>query len=326
MGCLKTRRHVGVPVAIEPREGFKHMSLRSHTHLKLVGALGAAALAIGAAAAAPALAAGGSTAGPVLYTCVTPLGNATPNATYTVKSAPAKMAVGQSLGATAAFTLDANTTALAESLGWTQFNGTIQANASATKAGLALKFPKTALANGTAGSTNASATGTTLVGTKLGNFTFKYGDLDDVVLNGFDSSGKAVGTVEFPTKGSFGKCTNDAGTTTLMSGPTTPVVTKVGKDSTKTAESAKYSSKTHAATGTAKVKSKFGSKATGKVSFTLKKGSKTVKTASGKINKKGVASVSFKGVSAKGTYSITGKYAGSKTLTGSSGKATFKVS
>jgi hypothetical protein len=300
------------------------MSLRSHTNLKLVGAVSVAALALGAAATAPALAAGGSTA-TVNYTCTTPVTPATPSAVYTVAAAPAKLAVGQPLKTTAVFTLDAGTTGLAQALGWSKFSGTIASKPSATLAGLSLKFPKTTLGNGTGGSTNAHAKGSTLTGTKVGNFTFTLGDLGDVKLKGFDASGNpgTPATIEFPSTG-FGKCKNDAGTTQLMSGGN-PVTVKVVKDTTKTSESAKYSSKKHAATGKAKVKSTYGSKVSGKVKFTLKKGSKTVKTASGSVNKKGIATASFKSITAKGKYSIIAKYTGSKTLKGSSDKATFKV-
>jgi hypothetical protein len=298
------------------------MSLRSQTHRTLIGAAGAAALAVGAIAS-PALAAG-STAS-ATYTCTTQFGPAHPSADYSVKSAPAKMAVGQPVSTTAKFTLDAATTALATTgLGWSKFTGTITTAPSASKAGLDLKFPKTTLGNGTGGSTVANAKGSTLAGAKVGKFTFKLGDLGKVKLTGFDASGKKVGSVVFPTKGTTGKCKNDAGSTTLKSGATA-VTTKVVKDSTKTNESASYSSKKNKANGTAKVKAKYGTAATGKVKFLLKKGSTTVKSAKSKLNKKGIAKVSFKGVTAKGKYSIVGKYAGSKTLKGSSGKASFTV-
>jgi hypothetical protein len=298
------------------------MSLRSQTHRTLIGAAGAAALAVGAIAS-PALAAG-STAS-VSYTCSTPLGDAHPSAVYTVKSAAAKMAVGQPVGTKAKITLDAGTTLLAQGLGWSKFSGTINTTPSAKKAGLKLKVAKTTLGNGAGGTTVANAKGSTLTGTKIGKFTFKLGALGDVVLTGYDASGKKLSPpVEFPTKGSFGKCKNDAGTTTLKSGATA-VTTKVVKDSTKTKESASYSSKKNKANGTAKVKAKYGTAATGKVKFLLKKGSTTVKSAKSKLNKKGIAKVSFKGVTAKGKYSIVGKYAGSKTLKGSSGKASFTV-
>jgi hypothetical protein len=298
------------------------MSFSKNTNLKLVGALGAAALAIGTVAA-PALAAGST--GSATYTCATPLGDAHPSAVYNVAAAPAKMAVGQPLKTTATFTLDAGTTALATAgLGWTKFSGTIKTKPSGSRAGLNLKFPKTTLGNGTAGTTDAAATGTTLAGTKVGTFTFKLGDLGKVVLNGYDASGPK-GSVTFPdSTAGFGQCLNDAGSTTLTSGGN-PVTVKIVKDTTTTTETAKYSAKSNTAKGTAKVKSTFGTKATGKVKFTLKKGSTIIKTHKSSLNKKGLAKVAFKNVTKKGKYSITGKYLGSSTLKSSSDKATFKV-
>ncbi len=58
--------------------------------------------------------------------------------------------------------------------------------------------------------------------------------------------------------------------------------------------------------------------------FTLKKGSKTVKSITAKL-KKGKATAAFKHVKAKGSYSIIAKFKGDAGLKGSSGKATFKV-
>jgi hypothetical protein len=295
------------------------MTVRS-PHLKLIGAAGAAALAIGTVAS-PALAA--STAS-INYTCATPLGDAHPSAAYSVADAPAKMAVGQPLKTTATFTLDPATTALATgTLGWSKFKGTITTKPSASKAGLHLTFPKTALGS-LGNSTVANATGSTLAGTRVGSFTFALGALGTVSLTGYDASGAKVGTVDFPNSdGTFGRCQNDAGTTPLSGAA---VTTKIVKDTTKTKESASYAAKRKTAASKAKVTSRYGTAATGKVTFVLKKGTHKVKTLTGKINKKGVAKVVFKGVKAKGKYSITAKYAGSKTLKGSSGKDTFKVS
>ena len=134
------------------------MSLR--THYKLIGAAGAAALALGALAG-PALAAA-STAS-VAYTCSVPppFPNATPSAVYNVASAPATMAVGQPLVTTSTITLDAATTALASGLGWVSFNGTIATKPSATQAGLRLKVKKTTLGNG-AGATTVARARTTM--------------------------------------------------------------------------------------------------------------------------------------------------------------------
>jgi hypothetical protein len=228
------------------------MSVRTK-HLKLVGVGSAVALAVGAVAA-PALAAGTAS---VNYTCTTPLTPATPTADYTVDTAPATMVVGQPLSTTAAFTLDPGTTALAQGLGWVTFKGTITTKPSGSQAGLALKFPKTTLGTGAGGSTDAAAKGATLAGTKVGAFTFVLGDLGDVKLTGFDSGGKKVGTVEFPTTGSFGPCINDAGTTTLMDGGN-PVTTTLVKDASKTAVAAKYVAKKKTTVAVAKVSGKVG--------------------------------------------------------------------
>ena len=299
------------------------MSVR--THYKLIGAAGAAALALGALAG-PALAAA-STAS-VSYTCNTAFGPAHPSAVYNMSSPPATMAVGQGVATTATITLDTATTGLATAgLGWTSFNGTITTNPSATQAGLNLKVKKTTLGTGGApGTTVAPATGTILAGTKLGTFTFTLGNLGLVALNGFDPSGAKLGSASFPSPGAGGnsRCLNDAaGGTQLLDG-VNPITVNVVKDTTKTAEKAKFSAKTKTATGLATVTSKFGTPATGKVKFTLKKGTKTVKSITAKL-KKGKASAAFKHVTAKGKYSITGKYAGSATLKGSSGKAKFTV-
>jgi hypothetical protein len=294
------------------------MTVRS-THLKLIGAAGAAALAVGTLAS-PALAASTASAS---YTCATPLGPAHASAVYNAATAPAKMAVGQPLATTGTFTLDAGTTLLAEGLGWSQVKGTLTTKPSGSKAGLKMSFPKTTLGNGAGGSTVANATGSILAGSVVkSTFTFNLGDIGKVSLTGF---GTTPGTVTFPNSdGTFGACTNDATTTTLMDGAT-PVTTQVVKDTTKTKESASYAAKKKVAKSSAKVTSRYGTPATGKVKFTLKKGTHKVKTLSSKLNKKGVAKVVFKGVKAKGKYSITAKYAGSKSLKGSSGKDTFRV-
>jgi len=296
------------------------MSLRSK-HLTLVGAAGAVALTIGSLAS-PAFAAGTAS---VDYTCVTPQGDAHASAVYTAATAPAKMAVGQPLATTAPFTLDAGTTALAVGvLGWSKVKGTITTNPTASKAGLSMSFPKTDLGSGPGGSTVAQAKGGILAGSTVKpSFTFVLGDLGQVVLTGYNAAGKKLGSARFPSS-AFGKCTNDAGTTTLMDGATA-VTTQTVKDKSKTKESAKYAAKKKSATSTAKVTARYGTKATGKVKFTLKRGTHTVKSMTGKVNKKGIAKVVFKSVKKKGKYSITAKYSGSSTLKGSSGKDTFKV-
>jgi hypothetical protein len=97
------------------------------------------------------------------------------------------------------------------------------------------------------------------------------------------------------------------------------------KDKSITKASASYAAKKKTATGTAKVKARYGTKVAGTVKFTLKRGTHKIKTLSDKVNKKGVAKVVFKGVKKQGKYSIVEKYTGSKSLKSSSDKAKFAV-
>jgi hypothetical protein len=302
------------------------MTVRS-THLKLIGAAGAAALTI-TAMASPALAAGEETAS-VAYSCATPLGPATPSADYAVDAPPASMVAGQTvkLPTSATFTLDAGTTLLAEGLGWTKFDGTIKTPAGLPKVGLAITIPETTLGNGPGGSTVANATGKTLLRpTSAGTLKLVLGDIGKVTLNGSDANGP-VGSVSFPNSdGSFGRCKNTAGTTPLQNSSAQDATVAVTKDKSKTATTAKYNAKRNVAKGTAKVRgATFGLIGTGKVKFILKRGTHKIKAITDTLNKKGVASVKFKHVSKKGKYSIIAKYSGDKGLKRSSGKDTFRV-
>lgn len=300
------------------------MSVR--THYKLIAVASASALAIGTAAGA-AVATGPSTA-TVQYSCTTSFGPATPSASYTVSEAPATMAAGQPLATTAAFTLDSGTTGLATGvLHWTSFSGTITTAPSATQAGLKLTIPKTTLGNGAGGSTNATATGKTLAGTLPGPFTFLLGNLGRVTLNGFTGTTPA-GSVVFPTAGSFGQCTNTAvgGTTPLQDATPANVTTTIVKDTTTTTASATYSARKDLATGIAKVRSHFGLKPTGKVSFVLKRGTHKIAATRATLNTKAIAKAQFKGVKRPGRYTIIEKYLGNASLKASPiAKAHFTV-
>jgi hypothetical protein len=297
------------------------MSLRPK-HLKIVGAAGAAALTIGGLAS-PAFAAGTAS---IDYTCSTQFGPAHASAVYNAATAPATMAVGQPLATTGTFTLDAGTTTLAvNALGWSKVKGTASSKPTASKAGLSLSFPKTDLGGGPGGSTVANAKGGILAGSTVqDSFTFVLGNLGHVVLTGYNASGKKkLGSVRFPSD-TNGPCLNDDTTTTLRDGADA-VTTQTVKDKSKTKESASYAAKKKSAISKAKVTARYGTKVTGKVKFTLKKGTHKVKTMTDKVNKKGIAKVVFKGVKKKGKYSISAKYTGSSTLKGSSGKDSFKV-
>jgi hypothetical protein len=303
-----------------------------HKNLKLVvGAAGAAALTLGVAAS-PALAAGPGSAS-IAYTCGTPAGPATPTADYAIGAAPASIVAGKvvSLPTTASFTLDPATTGLATGLfQWVSFNGQLTTTPTAKRTGLDLHFPKTVLANQADGSTLATATGSTLVRAfKAGTYTLKLGNLGLVHLKGFDAQGNPIATngeVSFPTPGSaFTACANNAGVTTVQDATPAPVTVAVTKDKSTTKTTAAYNAKKDKATGTAKVKGHFGLPGSGKVKFTLMKGTKAVKSVKAKLNKKGVASAAFKNVKAKGKYSIVAKFKGDAALKKSSGKDKFTV-
>ena len=132
----------------------------------------------------------------------------------------------------------------------------------------------------------ANATGKTILKpTKAGTYALKLGNLGSadgktgaVTLNGYDASDAALNTVVFPNgTGAFGQCTNNAGKTALVDSLAAPATVAVSKDGSKTATSASYNAKKNVATGTAKVAgSKFKLAGTGKVTFTLKKGTKTI--------------------------------------------------
>ena len=294
---------------------------------KLIGAAGAAALALGTTAG-PAVAAGEETA-TVNYTCTSPAGDATPSATYAVNKPPAKMVAGQTvkLPATATFTLDAGTTGLAQVLGWTSFGGTLATTPTATRTGLNMTLAKTPLANGPAGTTVANVTGKAVLRAfKAGTYTLKLGNIGQVHLQGYDASNAPVSTVDFPSPDNvFKPCVNTAGATTLKDSLSNPATVAISKDGSKTVTKASYNSKKDVATGTATVAgSKYKLAGTGKVKFTLKKGTKTVKSITASL-KKGKATAAFKKIKAKGSYSITASFKGYAGLKGSSGKATFKV-
>jgi hypothetical protein len=303
------------------------MSVRS-THLKLIGAAGAAALTV-AAFGAPAVALGPVASASVPYTCG---GIASATGDYNINTAiPTTMVAGQiaKLDTSAQFTLDKNTTDLAKgTLGWTKVDGTITATPGA-RLGLNIAIDRTTLGNNLDGSTTANASGKTIIRpVTAGTVTLKFGDLKKVHLVGYDASDNQVGFFDFPSNdGNVSGCVDNDGSTTLQNiVPPGDATVSVSKDKSKTTTTAKYVAKKHQALGTAKVKgATYGLAGTGKVKFILKKGTKTIASKSGSLNKKGIASTVFKNVTKKGKYSITAKFGGDKALKSSSGKDTFSV-
>lgn len=125
---------------------------------------------------------------------------------------------------------------------------------------------------------------------------------------------------------------NAAGEGSPFAVPCTPTVGQdltmgtisVVKAGSTTKVAASYSAKRDKVIGTATVKARNGIAATGQVRFTLKKGTKTLKTVT-KALRNGKATASFLRVKKTGAYTVVAKYAGSDRVEGSSGKDGFRV-
>jgi hypothetical protein len=279
------------------------MSLRP-THLKLIGAAGAAALTV-SVLASPAAAVTKN----LTYNCSVgdpaPLGKVA--STLNTGKIPAKMTAGQSVrrNMTLAVHLDQTQTGLAQALG-THVKGTVS-----TKGPLAfkLKIPNTAIPATPGATMDVTGSGKgTITPNRAGKFKLNAAAIAAVLK----LSGGAPLTAHQTCKAPKGAAK-------------TVATIAVKKDASKTVASAKYSAKKKTTVAAAKVKgAKFGLAGTGKVKFVLKKGIHTLKSAKGKL-KHGVAHVKLKKALGKGTYSITVKFAGDKGLKGSSAKKTFKV-
>jgi hypothetical protein len=279
------------------------MSRLHATHLKLVGA-SSAALLIAGMAASPALAAPAT----VSYTC----GPVTLPITIDPGTLPTSLAAGQKVKqsfASANVHLDAGTVGVAQAQGWTAVSGTSTGDGTDGGTVYKLTIPQTAVPQ-TAGSTlDLPATGSlTLQPTKAGSYKVFAGTAT-AFIQGYNASGPANSITlpcTPPTDGS-----NSFGTI------------KVNKDTTKTKASASDAGTT--VKGKAKVKSHFGLKPTGKVTFTLMSGSHKVGTAKGKLSATGVAKATFKNVTKAGKYTLKAAFKGDKALKGSKGSATVKV-
>lgn len=280
------------------------MSVRSK-HLKVVGAMGAAALTIGGLAA-PALAADHD----LTYSCTgdpVPLGDVA--STLNPGSIPAAMTAGQSAkrSMTLVVHLNQTQTGIAQAAG-TNVNGKVTSTGPLS---FNLTIPNTAIPPGLGATMDATATGKgTITPNKAGSFVLKAGKINATLhlTGGVGGATTAKQSCTAPTNS-----TKNLGTIT------------VSKDKSKTSASGSYSAKKQKSTLKSRVKgAKFGLAGTGKVSFTLKKGSHKVGSATGTL-KKGLAKVSIKKKLAKGTYTVTTKFKGDGGLKGSSGKGTFKV-
>jgi hypothetical protein len=274
-------------------------------HLKLVvGAAGAAALTVGAIAA-PALASPHD----LTYTCTgTPADLGPIASTLDPGAIPAAMTAGQSVkrNMSVVVHLSQAQTGLAQALG-TSVKGGIT-----SKGPLAfnLKIPATPIPQEPGATMDATASGTgTITANKAGSLKVNARTIAaNLTISGGAAPITATQSCTPPTDGS-----QTLGTVT------------VAKDASKTTTRASYNARKDVATGTAKVQgAKFGLAGTGKVKFTLKKGTKTIKSITATLTK-GSASAPFKNVKAKGNYSISTSFAGDANLKGSSGKDTFTV-
>jgi hypothetical protein len=275
------------------------MTVRSK-HLKLAGAVTAATLTVGALAS-PAVAAGHN----LTYNCngsPVPLGKV--KSTLDPGKIPAKMTAGQSVKRSMNLVVKLNQ----KQTGIAQLVGTSVKGKITSKAAVAfkLKIPTTAIPQTPGATMQATASGPgTITAAKAGTFKVNAGTIG-ATLN---ITGGASPTTATQT------CTAPGGAAKTLG------TVKVAKDKTRSKVSAKV--KNGKATVKDKVTSHYGLKPSGKVSFTLKKGHKTI-TAKGKLNKKGVASISKK--LASGKYAVTAKFKGDKNLKGSKGTYTLKVS
>lgn len=291
------------------------MSVR--THYKLIGAAGAAALAIGTVAG-PAVAAGEYTADST-YTCL----GSVPTTVHFAVDTPSSttLVAGQKLtpSATATVTLPAGATHLLHLQGWDHITAKVTAATPSNTLGWNMTVPMTAVpAEGQP--TVANATGVAVVRyPTAGTKTFQAGAFT-ATLVGFTS-----GTASAPLPISCVAPTD--GTTVLKDSLAAPLSITVTKDTSRTVAKASYNARRDIATGIAKVTAgHFGLRATGKVAFVLKRGTHRVASATAKLNKKGIATVHIKGVKRPGKYTFFEKYSGNGGLKSSTAKVTFRVS
>jgi hypothetical protein len=299
------------------------MSVR--THYKLIGAAGAAALAIGTVAA-PAVAAGEYTVDST-YSCLDGLTTATVHLAADTPTSTTLVA-GQKLSVPTVATVvlpPGATHLMLTTLGWDHFSGNVVAPTPTETVGMNLTVPLTGV--GTPTGTDLTPTTATATGNALlryptaGTKTFQAGDFT-ANLQGF-KNGAPVGNAPTPVP-----CSAPSdGTTVFKDGAAAPLSITVTKDTSKTVAKASYNARKDIATGIAKVSAgHFGLKPTGKVAFVLKRGTHKVAAASAKLNAKGIAAVHIKGVKRPGKYTFFEKYSGNGGLKSSTAKVTFKVS
>lgn len=97
------------------------------------------------------------------------------------------------------------------------------------------------------------------------------------------------------------------------------------KAASRTTVRAAYAAKAERIRAVATVRAGQGVTARGKARFVLKRGAKSVATRTVKLTRKGTATANFGRVTAPGAYTVVVRYAGSKQVKASRGKATVRV-
>jgi hypothetical protein len=290
------------------------MNVRAQTRLRTITTVGAVAIATGATvvlgAATPASAA------TLSFDCNVPIiGAQTFSATIT-SNAPATLPTGSS-SAPSITTVMTVPASLADTmrglLGVTSLSGVIHSTTlvNGVEKVVDLTIPTTpAGATGTDVPLQATGVLAPITAGTPGSTTTLAAGAQDVVM----SLVTGTGTSPFDVP-----CTPSTGQSTTLG-----TITSV-KDGSHTSDRTAFSASKHAATSTATVKSAHGIvKATGKVTFVLKRGTRKVATVT-KTLTSGKAVALFKGVRTKGKYTVTATYAGSSTLKTSRATSSFTV-
>ncbi|GAB3865425.1 hypothetical protein GCM10028801_35890 [Nocardioides maradonensis] len=290
------------------------MNVRPRARLRTIASAGATAVAVGSTVvlgvAAPASAA------TLSFDCNVPVvGMQTFSATIS-SNAPTTLPTGSSTApnVTTVMTVPSSLADTMRSLlGVTSLSGVIHSTTLVN--GVAkvvdLTIPSTpAGATGTAVPLEATGALAPITAGMPGSSTTLAAGAQDVVMSLVTGSGTSPFDVP---------CTPSTGQSTTLG-----TITSVTDGSRTTGRTA-FSRAKHAATSTATVTSSHGIvKATGKVTFVLKRGTKKIASTT-KTLSSGKAVAVFTGVRTKGKYTVTATYAGSSRLKASKGTSSFTV-
>lgn len=113
--------------------------------------------------------------------------------------------------------------------------------------------------------------------------------------------------------------------TVLAPGQPVPPPPPATKAATTTKLTAKYARASGKAIVKATVRVADASSAAGRITLVLRRGTRKIKSITATVSSSGAAKAVFKKVTKKGKYTVTGSFAGSATVSPSTGKVTFKV-